>query len=324
MSYGGLRVSVIMYIFVTGKQAKAIEMISVIIPLYNKGELVARALDSILAQDFVDYEVIVVDDGSTDGSVEVVSRYFPLLPDGRLRVVSQRNAGVGAARNRGIAEAKGAFVTFLDADDEWRPGHLAALVALASRYPQCEVIATNYDNLTADGRILPNRLQNVPFDGVAGLIDNYFVMAACSNPPLWTSAVMVSTEAMRRVGGFPQGIKSGEDLLTWARLAAVCQIAYCMEPSAVYHRGSSNPRPPERVDEVGRQLELLYGANCDIPGLKRYVALWYNMRMSRCLAHRMYGRAFRALCRSLRYRPTLRIAKPLVQFTLLGLRHKQG
>lgn len=297
-------------------------MISIIIPLYNKGKLVERSLGSIVAQDFHDCEVIVVDDGSTDDSAEVVRCYAAGHGLDMLRVIQQDNAGVGAARNRGIAEARGEYVTFLDADDEWRPGHLEALAALARNYPQCAVFATNYENLMADGRIVPNRLSRLPFTGDTGVIDNYFVMAAESNPPLWTSAVMARRDALQAVEGFPEGIKSGEDLLTWARLASRYGIAYCTEPSAVYYRGYSNPRPPEAVDEVGRQLELLYSENKNTPGLKRYLALWYNMRMSRCLAHRMYGAAFRALRKSLRYRPTLRIAKPLLQFTIIGLKNR--
>lgn len=298
-------------------------MISIVIPLYNKGELVGRALDSVLAQSFGDFEVVVVDDGSTDNSVEVVNRYRSRFDEGRLCVVSQRNAGVGAARNRGIAVARGEYVTFLDADDEWKEGHLQTLADLSLNYPECGVFATNYENLMTDSRVVPNQLRHLPFEGATGVIDNYFVMAAESNPPLWTSAVMARAGLLRSVGGFPEGIKSGEDLLLWARLAAYAPIAYCVRLSAVYHRGSSNPRPPERVDEVGEAFEKLCHECPQLPGLKRYVALWYNMRMSRCLAHRMYGRAWKALWRSMRYRPTLRIAKPLLQFTLLGLRQRR-
>lgn len=298
-------------------------MISVIIPLYNKGTLVERALGSIAMQNFRDCEVIVVDDGSTDGCADVVRRYAATHQIAPIHIVRQENAGVGAARNRGIGLAQGEYVTFLDADDEWKPGHLDALYGLACGYPKCSVFATNYENRMPDGRITPNHLRHLPFDGATGVIDNYFVMAAESNPPLWTSAVMVRRDALLKAGCFPVGIKSGEDLLTWARLAAQSDIAYTTEPSAIYHRGFSNPRPPERNDEVGRQLELLYRDNKGVAGLRQYLALWYNMRMSRCLAHRMYGRAWKALCRSIRYRLTIRIAKPLLKFTLFGLRSKQ-
>lgn len=297
-------------------------MISIIIPLYNKGRLVEGALRSVASQGDVPggYEVVMVDDGSTDGCADHARRIAGELALPYFRIIRQSNAGAAAARNRGIAEARGEFVAFLDADDLWTPEHLRTLVALAGRYPLCTVFATGYENLMPDGRKTPNVLRGIPFDGECGMIENYFLMAARSNPPLWTSALMVRTDAIKAVGGFPVGIKSGEDLLTWARLAATSPVAYCLTPSAVYVRGCSNARPPEAVDSVGQGLEDIYRENHGLPGLKDYLALWYNMRMSRCLAHRMYGKALSAMCRSLRYRPTPRILKPLLRYTLLGLR----
>ncbi len=92
-------------------------LISVVIPLYNKEPYIKRAIDSILAQKIQDYEIIVIDDGSTDKSAEVVKSF----PDPRIRLIQQENAGVSAARNRGIEEAKAELIAFLDADDEWTP-----------------------------------------------------------------------------------------------------------------------------------------------------------------------------------------------------------
>ena len=303
-------------------------MISIIIPLYNKASLIGRALTSIIAQNCENCEIIVVDDGSTDNGVAVVKTFVEDNRLNNLRIISQNNAGVGAARNRGIAEAKGNLITFLDADDEWKSGHISDLIELSQRYPHCAVFATNYENISADGLTFPNVIRNLTMPGEMGVIENYFEIAAASNPPLWTSAVMVRTDALRAIGGFPEGIKSGEDLLTWARLAAKYEIAYCSNVSAIYHRGSSNPRPPEKIDLLGKEFENLYHyisaekLNKKNHGMRHYIALWYNMRMSRCLAHRMYCPAWKALWKSLRYRPTIRIAKPLVKFTLIGLQRK--
>src|SRR6185312_7639068 len=93
-------------------------LVSVVLPLYNKAPFITRALDSIAAQTYRNFEAIIVDDGSTDGSGDIAASY----PDPRFRVIRQTNAGPGAARNRGVDEAKGEVLAFLDADDEWLPG----------------------------------------------------------------------------------------------------------------------------------------------------------------------------------------------------------
>ncbi|MDM5272778.1 glycosyltransferase family A protein, partial [Sulfurovum sp. zt1-1] len=113
-------------------------MFSVVIPLYNKEQYIAKTLESVLLQTFQEYEIIVVDDGSTDKSTFEVKRYN----DNRIRLIQQENAGVSAARNRGIEEANYDLIAFLDADDEWLPNHLQELINLRIDYPECEVFAT--------------------------------------------------------------------------------------------------------------------------------------------------------------------------------------
>lgn len=296
-------------------------MISIVIPLYNKEALIGRTLRSVANGDMRDCEVVVVDDGSTDGSAAAARRAADELGMRNLRIVAQENGGVAKARNRGIAEAAGEYVAFIDADDEWKDNHIQTLKQLVRDYPQCAVYATGYDDVMADGTVVTGAVKNLKFEGESGVIDNYFEIASESKPPLWTSAIMVRRDALQAIGGFPEGVKSGEDLLTWACLASRYGIAYNVNSTALYNRGFSNPRPPEKADEVGRRLEALYRESPRTKGLKKYIARWYNMRMSRCLAHRMYAPAATALCRSLRYNPTPRILKPLLHFTLHGLRH---
>ncbi|NLZ30356.1 MAG: glycosyltransferase family 2 protein, partial [Methanomicrobiales archaeon] len=114
--------------------------VSVVIPLYNKAPYIARALSSIIAQTRQDFEVIVIDDGSTDGGEEIVRGF----DDPRIRVIRQENRGVSAARNRGIEAARADFIAFLDADDEWMPTHLGALLRLRGRYPRAGAYGTAY------------------------------------------------------------------------------------------------------------------------------------------------------------------------------------
>lgn len=298
-------------------------MISIVIPLYNKGNLVVRALNSIRNQIYDDYEVVIIDDGSTDNSVDIAREFISRNGMERVRIVSQSNRGVGAARNHGIRISGGDFIAFLDADDEWKDNHLYDLYVLTEQFPQCQVFATNYEYKSPEGVVTCNRLKNQPFKGDYGIIDNYFVMASGSTPPLHTSATMVSREALLSIGGFPENIKSGEDLLTWARLALVSDIGFFTKSSAVYQLGHSNPRPPETTDFVGSQFELIYREKPLAAGLRDYIALWFNMRMSRCLAHRDYTNALKAFVKTMRYRPTLRILKPMLRFTLLGLKNKR-
>src|SRR5215469_16732357 len=115
--------------------------VSVIIPAYNKGRWIGRALDSVVAQTYTDYEVIVVDDGSTNDGPNVVTNYG----DPRFRLMRQLNAGPGSARNHGLAEAKGELVAFLDADDEWFPCHLEDSVYFIDNLgPEVTSISSGY------------------------------------------------------------------------------------------------------------------------------------------------------------------------------------
>lgn len=283
-------------------------MISVVIPLYNKAGQVARTLRSVLGQTFGRFEVVIVDDGSTDGSADEACS----VHDERIRLVSQLNAGVSAARNRGIAEARYDLIAFLDADDEWKPTYLETQYNLYKKYPDCTVYACNYEFHGSDGKVTPTILRKLPFAGEDGMLSNYFEVACCSHPPLWTSAVMVRKQALQAVGGFPVGVRSGEDLLTWARLAVAGQIAFNNKIGAVYGLGEGYDyanMPPRRQDEgdpVGRQLLSLYrahkGEKCT-HGMKRYISHWHKMRASVAVR---FGERAETLCevsKSLWYNP---------------------
>lgn len=274
-------------------------MISVIIPLYNKEHQIANTLHSVLRQTFQNFEIVVVDDGSTDGSVQEVEK----VNDNRIRIVRQKNAGVSAARNKGVKEAHYDLVAFLDADDEWKSNYLETQYNLFLKYPQCNVYACGYEFCDSNGIISNTIIRKLAFQGEDGVLNNYFEVASCSNPPLWTSAIVVKKKAIVNIGDFPIGVKSGEDLLTWARLAVHNKIAYSKKKKAVYRLGYSNPRPPEPTDYVGEQLEKLYELYPTIYAIKKYIAFWYKMRMCRCIGHQMYGKASRAFIKSIVYNP---------------------
>lgn len=257
-------------------------MISVVIPLYNKEQQIANALSSVLFQTYQNFEIIIVNDGSTDNSIIAIEKFL----DARIRLIHQANAGVSAARNKGIEEARGEYVSFLDADDEWKSEYLATQYELTQKYPECNVFACNYEFRDAEGNIKSTIIRKLSFSGENGILSNYFEIASCSHPPLWTSAVMVRKSAIQTVGGFPVGIKSGEDLLTWAKLAVQNLIAFTTKPMAIYNLGEGYdkknlpPRRQDKGDPVGICLKELYRKNSNMKGFKKYISHWHKMRAS--------------------------------------------
>ena len=273
-------------------------MISIVIPLYNKEKQITNTLCTVLQQTFQEFEVVIVNDGSTDHSVEEVRK----IQDERIRIIHQKNMGVAAARNTGIREAKYDLIAFLDADDEWKPTYLEILYRLSQKFSECSVWACRYELKEPSGLKRLPVIRKLPFKKI-GVLDNYFQVANCSNPPFFASSTMVNKLALQALGGFPIGVKSGEDLLTWARLACKTKIAYTTELLVTYHLGLSIPRPPEPTDIVGKELELLYVQNGRLIELGLYVAYWYKMRMCRCLSHQMYMKALIAFIKSMKYNP---------------------
>ena len=278
-------------------------MISVVIPLYNKEKQIAHTLRSVFAQTFQDFEVVIVDDGSTDGSVAEVEKFA----DSRIRLIRQANAGVAAARNRGIEEAQGELIAFLDADDEWKPEYLATQYHLYQKYPECSVYACNYEFRDFEGKVTPTIIRKLSFEGENGILSNYFEVASCSHPPLWTSAVMVKRKAIQAIGGFPVGIKSGEDLLTWARLAVNGTIAYSRLSRSIYNLGEGYiltnlpPRRQDVGDPVGKELVKLLDRYPDRGSLKQYISHWHKMRASVAIRYGERVETIKEVAISLRY-----------------------
>lgn len=257
-------------------------MISIVIPLYNKELSIGYTLQTVLTQTYQDFEIIIVNDGSTDHSVEEVAK----VTDPRIRLIHQSNAGVSAARNRGIEEAKGEYIAFLDADDEWKPDYLKTQYELTQKYPECSVFTCNYEFKDSQGKITPTIIRKLPFKDEDGILSNYFEVASCSHPPLWTSAVMVKKSAIQSIGVFPVGIKSGEDLLTWARLTCKYSIAYTQKSQAIYNLGEGYnnknlpPRKQDKGDPVGKGLVELYKKYPHTCGMRKYISHWHKMRAS--------------------------------------------
>lgn len=277
-------------------------MISVVIPLYNKEKYVERTLRSVLNQSYTDYEVVVVNDGSKDGSVAVVEA----IADQRIRIVNQENRGVSAARNRGVEESRSEFVAFLDADDEWTPDHLETLAGLIAKYPSCGIFATSYQIKKEGGDTRSPLLSGgFSFSGEEGILDNFFEMASGTNSPIHISSYAVRKGIIQSVGGFPVGILAGEDIMTITKLYVKADIAYSRKETAVYNLivGGKNVRPLLKKNPMDPYFDSLLILASHRKGVRLYVSSWHKRRMVSALFGRQYGTAVREFSIAFRFFP---------------------
>jgi glycosyltransferase involved in cell wall biosynthesis len=212
--------------------------ISIVIPLYNKAAYVRRSLDSIAQQTFGDFEVLVVNDGSTDGGERIVAEY----PDPRFRLINQSNAGPGAARNRGVAEAQADWIAFLDADDEWLPEFLADSLAFAASYgDQVSAVTSGYLEF-------PAGTSTEPFWRARGIPEGLFRLTS-DMPPMqvihslaymcpWST--IVRSSVFRHFGGFfEERCLYAEDAFLWLQVLLNEGVAFQMKPLVRFHREAS-------------------------------------------------------------------------------------
>lgn len=197
---------------------------SVVIPLYNKEQSIVNTILSVLNQSYQNFEVIIVDDGSTDNSLKVVND----IQDSRIRVVSQENQGVSAARNQGIKESKYEWIAFLDGDDLWKKDHLEEIVKMIGTFPNQKVYVTSFE-YSDKRKMFRHRRNSSIFK-----IENYF-LEAIKESLIWTSIIAVHRDCFEKVGYFNRKLNRGEDLDLWARLARVYRIVKSSKITAIYN-----------------------------------------------------------------------------------------
>jgi glycosyltransferase involved in cell wall biosynthesis len=200
---------------------------SVIVPLYNKRKYIRRCVDSVLGQSFTDFELIVVDDGSTDGSHEEIA----VIDDERLRVILQENQGASNARNKGMSSAKGEWIALLDADDAWFYDHLEEISKIAKEYPEAGLISTKGKETTQ--RTI-NNIERESFDYSRRRID-YFLEASKNIGVINSSTAVIRRDVYESIGGFLHH-KAGEDLEYWARVALNYPVAVSDHVTSLYYR----------------------------------------------------------------------------------------
>jgi glycosyltransferase involved in cell wall biosynthesis len=276
--------------------------VSVIVPLYNKAPTIQRTLDSVLGQTLADFELIVVDDGSTDGGVEIVER----CGDPRVRLFRQANTGPGAARNRALREAKGEYAAFLDADDEWLPDFLKKGMALAEKCPEAAAVASGYV-LDPDGRSTESMWRR------RGLHEGIWRLEPDMPPQLGVyllaylspCTTVARLEIVRRWGGFFSSWKClyGEDSFLWLKVLLHESVVLNLEPLVRFHTEASaltknlgGPRPvepillhPEELRQTcPQELKNLLEGILALHALKTACMLgyWGRWREGRALLHR--------------------------------------
>lgn len=251
--------------------------VTVIVPLYNKGPYVGRALDSIAAQTFDRFEALIIDDGSTDDGASVAEHY----PDPRFRLIRQPNQGPGAARNRGLSQARGEFVAFLDADDEWLPGYLEHAVNRLRGTKEAAYACSYLED--------PGGVSSEPLWRRRGLLEGTFEASADTAPEVFLHTLafltpcttVARTEVVRKWGGFYENrCLYAEDAFLWLKVLLNCPVGVDLRPRVRIHReaaslsgGLGGPHPLEPFLEHPDQVE----ASC-APALRPLLASLLTIR----------------------------------------------
>ena len=265
-------------------------LFSVVIPLFNKGNFISDCIKSAVAQEFDDYEIIVVDDGSTDGGAEVAKRFSSRL----VRLITQKNAGVAAARNTGIAHASFDWIAFLDADDLWAPWHLSTLREAVRAAPEVVGVAAISAPVP-----LGFALSEVPShgDGAAAQVEviNYFKRAARDVTVFHTSSAAVRRGRLEDIGGF-RNHKVGQDQECWVRVFLNNSCGVVARKTAFYRQdtGGAMDKLRARADTHPRDATMatISPAVSTLDGLLREglvsdadvggVCLYIDSRIAKC------------------------------------------
>lgn len=293
-------------------------LVSVVIPTYNRTRQTMEAIESVLAQTYRHFEVIVVNDGSTDDSGEVIERYVnQKTSDGnRILFLSQRNQGASVARNTGIAAAQGEYIAFLDSDDIWAPGKLEwQLKALEQFKDECGACVT-------DARLINNSGMDIcsfealgrPYPETIG-IDCDATRALARSFCFWISSLLARAVIIRQIGGFNPKIFFAEDRDLHFRLSLVTSIAYVNKPLIRADRTpsplGSMCRPWDKPEvQFGQQQAMLESwlmIGADLPPdarsiIRRGLGALYSHQSNWHLENQRYAEARQASSKAVKYK----------------------
>lgn len=233
--------------------------VSIIIPTYNCERFLVRAVDTALAQSYTDHEIIVVDDGSTDGTAELITQY-----EGRIRYYRQLNRGVSAARNLALEYSTGEFIAYLDADDMWYPHKLETQIAFLDSHKECGFVHTEVSVIDEDDKILhvcfnQETQRSVP--------QGNCLTALLSRCHIQTLTVMERRQCLDRIGGFDERLPIAQDYHHWIKVVGGgYAIGYIAEPLGKYRwrRGSLMTNQTRLLEDLVLIYEELLRGDIDI------------------------------------------------------------
>ncbi len=209
---------------------------SVILPLYNKEKDIANTINSVLAQSHLNFEIIIVNDGSTDNSRQVVEQF----KDDRIVLYDKLNGGASSARNYGVQKSNAEYIAFLDGDDYWYSEHLETLDEMIKKIPQAKWFATAYEVKHNKHLILTMKSPVIDFGlNWIGEIDDFFAnsMIDCL---AWTSSVCMRKDFFNELGGFNLKYDTGQDMDLWIRAALSSELCFCNKVTSRYELMASN------------------------------------------------------------------------------------
>ncbi len=257
-------------------------MFSIIVPLYNKEKFIRETVESILSQDLKDFEIIIVNDGSSDKSISKIED----ISDNRLKIFNQANQGVGTARNTGMSHASFEWLAFLDGDDLWAPNHLSELRKIVEKFPLSGMVATSYKPFYSNAELKVDDIKSkTPIRSI-----DYFL-----EPTVWTSATAIKKDVFKNLGGFTD-TKRGEDLEYWVRIALSYPVAISDKITA-YYRQNTDGITDTAVAALGKdyfvELESLRDVSPGIELLvkrsKEDVNLFKNTSIKKYINHRLFA-----------------------------------
>lgn len=246
-------------------------MISVVVPLYNKELSVGNTIQSVLNQSFQDFELVIVNDGSTDKSAEIARSF----QDKRIRVINKSNGGVSSARNLGIKEAKFEWIAFLDADDLWKENHLATLRAMQNDYPDDKVFTTSF--------IRSNEIENTIEDTSLVIINDYFKEALIRHVTC-TSVICIHKAIFNSTPAFNESLNRGEDLDLWARIGRKNRYIKSNLITAVYQMDAENKLTATRSVYNNSILSII-----DLKGLNAEERIYFKRFLFKRLKSNIRG-----------------------------------